>query len=402
MIEDYSCCAEKKCTFQARKKIWELNNNLHCSICGTCLTIDEQRNLLKKLYMDEKKFLDYEIHALFANNMYTENKLSGMVNSYLDKKYRAEIARYACLSEQELFPVWQEKLIAGDIYGLYWVLLTHRNLSEETFNLVVGEVHMMSHLNGGICRHERMRLQQLAEDKKKLKLRLRQSKVREKEWVAELKAARICIGKLEKQVQELQAQDITAKESKDYQTMLASLKADNEKLNIKLEETIGKCRDYKEQARELGHDNAELQRQVLQQQEMIVQLCREIKMLTGCRCYDANLPSDSGVEEDPKKGRLLMVGGNYGLNPLYRDLAENMGWEYRHHNGNLSSGRKNLMEMLKWSDFILCSLDINSHGAVHCVKDVAGKLNKEYRLLGNSSLSGVAQALADQSSMWTA
>ena len=121
MIEECCCCAEKRCTFHVRKKIWELNTNLHCSICGTCLTMEEQKNMLKKI------------------------NLSRIVNSHLDKKYRVEIARYAGLSEQELLPVWKERLAAGDIYGLYWVLLTNRRLSEETFNLVVGEVHMMSH-----------------------------------------------------------------------------------------------------------------------------------------------------------------------------------------------------------------------------------------------------------------
>ncbi|MCK9314029.1 MAG: DUF2325 domain-containing protein [Methanocorpusculum sp.] len=352
--------------------------------------------------MKEKNYRDYEIHALFANNLYTENKLSRIVNSHLDKKYRVEIARYAGLSEQELLPVWKERLAAGDIYGLYWVLLTNRRLSEETFNLVVGEVHMMSHLNGGICRHERMQLQQLEDDKKKLKLRLRQSKSRQREWVEELEAARVCIGKLEKQVQELQAKTANKEESKDYQTMLASLKAENDKLHVKLAETSSKCRDYKEQFRQLSRDNADLQRQVLQQQETIVQLCREIKMLVGCRCYNVSLPGVSGEKEESKKGKLLLVGGNCGLNPHYRDLAENMGWEYRHHDGSLNGGRQSLVEMLKWSDLILCSLDINSHGAVHCVKDVAGKLNKEYRLLGTSSLSGVVQALEEQSSMWTA
>ncbi|MGS0765499.1 DUF2325 domain-containing protein [Syntrophomonas curvata] len=389
------CKAETKSLLERRKSVWELGLNVHCSVCGTCLSVAEQRNMLKKLNLREKEYRDYEIHALFVNSLHMKNRLSLMVNAHLEKKYRLDINQYACLPEEELMSVWRKKMAEGNVCGLYWVMLTNPNLSDESINLVVGEVHMLSHLNGGICRHERMKLKRMTEEKQGLKLRLHQSKAREREWAGELEAARMCIGKLEKQIRELQAEAVTGEEAKAYRNIIDSLKKENDELHSKLAETGSKCHDYKKESRRLVKDNAALERQVLEQKETIVELCREIKKLARCNAGAVSSAEAEGGES--KKGKLLMVGGNCRLNPFYRDLAEHMGWEFRHHDGCLGGGRQSLMEMLKWSDLILCSLDINSHGAVHCVKDLAGKYDKEYRLLGSISLSRMARALAEES-----
>lgn len=394
-----TCRNNQQPGLQKRKRIWEITLNLHCSICGTCFSIEEQRRILKKLEIQEKDYRDYEIHAIFVNSLYQSNKLSYMVNSYLDKKYSYEIAAYGELSEQELGLVWQEKVREGDICGLYWVLLTKADLSEEMLNLVTGEVHMMSHLNGGICRHERMKLKKLEEEKLKLKGRIHQNKINEKSWKSELKAARVCIDKLEKQLQELQSKTIDQVESEPYQQMLDSLKAENDELRSQLIES-SKFEDYKKQYRETDKEKVRLARQVLQQKETIIQLCQEIKGMARCQvCCPAG--ALAGEELDCNKRRLLLVGGNCGLNSYYRDVIENMGWEFRQHDGRLNGGRQSLIERLKWSDLVLCSLDINSHGAVSCVKEYAGKLKKEYRLLDNSSLSSIARVLTEQTGGWS-
>lgn len=378
-----------------RRTIWELASNLHCSICGTCMSINEQRKMLKRLRIDDQNYRDYEIHAIFSNNLHRENKLSRMVNSYLNKKYRWEIERYATMEESQLMSIWQEKIKEGDICGLFWVMVTNRSISQEAANIVIGEVHMLSHLNGGICRHERMKLNQLSEERKKLKYRLHRSKIEAGKWAEELEAARVCINKLEMQVRQLQADAVSDAQSREYEKILDTLKTDNDVLRKRLNETDGRCRDYQGESRKFKKENEQLQSEVLLQKQTIVDLCREIKKLSVFKGRD-----DAGHErpaEQTRRGNLLLVGGNCGSNSHYRDLAQNLGWEYRHHSGCLGGGRQTLMDMLKWSDLILCSTDINSHGAVHCVKELAPKLNKEYCLLGNTSLSGIARVLAERS-----
>ena len=296
-----------------------------------------------------------------------------MVNYYLDKKYSYEIAAYGELSEQDLGLVWQEKVKEGNIYGLYWVLLTKSDLSEETLNLVAGEVHMMSHLNGGICRNERMKIKKLEEEKLKLKGRLHQNKTKEKNLKSELEAAKICIDKLEKQLQELQLKTTDQVNPNPYQQMLDGLKAENDKLQSQLIEGHNKLEDYKKQYRETDKEKARLARQVLQQKETIIQLCQEIKGMDRCQiCCPAGVLA--GEELECNKRRLLLVGGNCGLNPYYRDIIENMGWEFRQHDGCLNGGRQ-VNRKIEMSDLVNCVPGYNSHGAVNCVKEYAGKQN---------------------------
>lgn len=396
-----SCNSEMRSGHAQRKKLWEIPFNLHCSICGTCMSVEEQRKILKKLNVYEKGYRDYELHSLFVNSLNHLNRLSRMVNEFLDHKYRREIANYGHLQEQELAAIWWQKAAEGDVCGLYWVAVSKADLSEEILNLIIGEVHMMSHLNGDICRRERMKLKQLEEEKLKLKRRVHHYKGTEKEWKSELEAAKVCIGKIEKQLQELQSKNITCIESNSYQEAIDSLKTENEDLRLKLKENIARVQDYKKQYKQVDRERAQLEREVLQQKDTIMQLCREIKVMAGCQvCCRAGTVADEEIQSI--KGRLLLVGGNCGLNKHYRNIIENMGWEFRYHDGCLSGGRQSLIERLKWSDLILCSLDVNSHGAVNTVKEYAGKLQKEYRLLDNSSLSGVARALTEHTEVWPA
>ncbi len=376
-----------------RKKIWELPSNLHCSICGTCMTIKEQIDILKKLKINKNGYKDYEIHSIFANNLNQHNKLSQMVNDYLDKKYSDDIAQYGKMQECDILKVWEEKAREGDVCGFFWVAVSKADLSQGALNHIVGEVHMMSHLNGGMCRHERTQLKRLEEEKIKLRRRLHQDKDHEKRLKADLEAAQGCIGRLEKQIKELQLKSTNQSEYNIQKQSLDRLKEDNCELQYKLQEIDAERQDYRQQYRENEKEKIRLEREVSRQRETIMQLCQEIKVLTGGQacCADGAL-----TDEGSNKGRLLMVGGSCSLNSYYREIIENMGWEFRYHDGCLNGGRQTLIERLKWSDLILCSLDVNSHGAVNCVKEYADKLKKEYRLLHNSSLSGIARVLTEQ------
>lgn len=391
------CARQKSCGSnpRQRKMIWEVAANLHCTVCGTCMNIAEQRKLLKKLDIAAKEYRDYEIHSIFVNSLSWENKLSRMVHSYLDRKYRHELNLYELLPESELETAWREKTENGDICGLFWVMLSRNDISDELLYLVTGEVHMMSHLNGGLCRYERMQLKQAETEKQKLKLRLRENKKMERKRAAELEKAKACIGKLEKQVQELQNKCSICVETAAYQQMLTALEKENAELHQELNENSNSLQEYKKHYRLMKKDKEALEQKLRHQKNTIIQLCREINTLPGCEngCVETGRPDEKTADN---KGKLLLVGGNYGLNSYYRNIIEEMGWEYRYHDGCLNGGSQSLIEKMKSSDLILCSLDINSHGAVNCVKEYACRFKKEYRLLEKSSLSSIARVLAEQ------
>jgi hypothetical protein len=353
----------------------------------------EQRDMLKKLKVHKNDYRDYEIHSIFCNSLSKRNKLSEMVNEYLDRKYRWDIDQYGNMSDREILTAWEGKSKEGDVCGFFWVAVGKADLSQRVLNHIVGEVHMMSHLNGGTCRCERVKIKNMQEEKNKLSRRLRENKEQEKQWKADLEAAQVCIERLEKQVELLQLSNTNKSEPDADRQILDRLKEENHKLQNKIQEMEAEGVDYRRQYRQGEKEKVRLAREVFQQKETIMQLCQEIKALAG---FQACCVNRALREAKSNKGRLLMVGGNHSLNPYYREIVESMGWQYRYHDGCLQGGQQSLIERLKWSDLILCSLDVNSHGAVKCVKEYAGKLQKDYRLLPNSSLSGIARMLTEQ------
>jgi len=116
-----------------RKQLWEIDSQLLCSVCGTCLSMEEQRRLLRKLNIEEAGCLDYEIHSLVVQNGAFYNKISYQFNKLLNQKYRYEIAQYGKLNEKEFSVIWQEHYSKGDVCGLYWVGVTTGALRRALF-----------------------------------------------------------------------------------------------------------------------------------------------------------------------------------------------------------------------------------------------------------------------------
>ncbi len=377
------------------KRVWELPTHLHCSVCGTCLTMAEHRDMLSKLKLDYRELADYQIHNLFVNALSSENKLSRMADRYLNRKYRFEIRKYADLNDQEFLTAWKEKKEEGNIAGLYWAAVTSVVLDEKTLEVIIGEAHMFSHLQGMACCQANREAKTLAEENQKLKTRLRVKKEEIKKMTSELESSRLCIGRLENRLGSLAAENGAPGKNQEYLQLISDLRSENQQLELKLDDIKEKSAYYREEARKLNVQKDELENELLQQRETITQLCQEIHSLSDSQaiCSQSIMMVSP---ENPKRGRVLMVGGNSRLNPFYRQVAEDLGWDFEYHDGCLSAGRDRLEDMVKRSDLVLCSLDINSHGACHCVKQLSCKLKKECCLLTNTSLSSMARALSQR------
>jgi hypothetical protein len=93
--------------------------------------------------------------------------------------------------------------------------------------------------------------------------------------------------------------------------------------------------------------------------------------------------------------RILLVGGITRLRAMYQVLIEEMGGEFKHHDGRSQGGSRLLEGMIGWADIVLCPVDVNSHSACLGVKKVCKRMNKPYHMLPGSGVSGVARALTE-------
>jgi hypothetical protein len=377
-----------------RKRIWEIPSDFFCSVCGTCLSLDEQRAILKKLSMDPSTFTLHQIHALMVQSLHTENKLSRRLDSHLNSKYRYEISHYANYNDDQFMAVWQEHMKSGDICGLYWVAASHQDLSETTLFAIFDDVHMLSHLNGGTARKEKAECERLSELNSNLSTKLQQIKKEKKELVHRLdssekarQASELKIRKIEKTI----LADPLELESLNHK--ISELMNENLNLQNALHLVKDESRDYLEHIKGFNKEKEQLISELSAQKEINLQLYREIEsVLRHFNCDNtACTQTDCTIHLCEK--RVLIVGGLTKLRGFYRSLVESFGGQFEYHDGYLHSGERELENLIKKCDIILCPVDCNSHGACWSVKKICNRINKPYHMLPSSSLSSISQAL---------
>ena len=148
---------------QGRRKIWEFDANLHCSIIGTCLTNAELRQALVKLGLKEAETAtEHDLHksgVLFAGKRHDGAK---MLQKALDRKHRLAVNQFGrARTPDEVRSSWQDAAQRGEIPGAYWAALTHPATNDALVREISAEVHMLSHLVGAANRADIRRLRQL-------------------------------------------------------------------------------------------------------------------------------------------------------------------------------------------------------------------------------------------------
>lgn len=376
-----------------RKRLWEIPSDLFCSLCGTCLDMDEQRMILKKLNMEHRDISDHEIHKLMVKCLYSENKLSRRLDSHLNEKYRYEFSQFGSCDDAGFMAVWREHMKSGHICGLYWVALTHKSLSDLTQYHVFCDVHMLSHLNGGKSRQEKNDYARLLRVNSDMSARLKQEKKKRRELAKALDSAEKTCRDLEIRIQNLlKSPAADPRDLLKANNTIERLADQNQKLKCDLEQSETALKESLKTVQDIKKLKAGLESELWSHKEINRQLFKEIDNLINYQqCIKC-----SQTECCPNlcDKRVLIVGGLTKLKCFYREVVENHGASFEYHDGYLKSGERELEHLIKKSDIILCPVDCNSHNACLCVKKICNRVNKPYQMLASSSLSSISQALA--------
>ena len=80
---------------QTRRKMWDFDPNLHCSIIGTCLTTSELRQVLGKAgYGDMSAVTEHDVHATGVRSAGKPREGAKLVHKALDRRHRPSINRF--------------------------------------------------------------------------------------------------------------------------------------------------------------------------------------------------------------------------------------------------------------------------------------------------------------------
>ncbi|CAA2161216.1 hypothetical protein MBRA_06376 [Methylobacterium brachiatum] len=149
-----------------RDRIWELAENLHCSIVGTCLTNAEARAILAKLgRADARTISEHRLHGEIVQIAGRKDGGSRLLQKTLDRRHEREIERFdEARTADAVRALWKVSLERGEIPGAYWAAITHPATDWPLVQDIFGEVHMLSHLVGQSNRADIRRLRHLEEE----------------------------------------------------------------------------------------------------------------------------------------------------------------------------------------------------------------------------------------------
>ncbi len=390
-----------------RKKLWQIDARFHCSVIGTCLTLEELWQICRKAKISIKvPSPDYDVHRAFVSIAGASTYPSRLVHKHVDRKYQRTIQQCAKIrSAEALRTLWQEAVETGEVAGAYWVLATHPATPDDLLDQAYGEIHMLSHLAGASSRVDIQAFAVLRARAKDLEKQLADAmattrcRLREKDELIGALNARLAraLG-AERKLQEVQAR----LEALENDPISNQLRTQTEELSAKLaleraraERAETTAEDWEQFAVCSEDRNRRLARQLAEARRE-----RDVLEASLSRLLSQNYQGTCGANGSqacPNTdlcGRcILYVGGKTGQCAHFRALVERHNGRFIHHDGGREDGRLRLGSILSQADAVLCPLDCVSHDAVNRVKRFCERHTKPLVLLPRSSLSAFAWGL---------
>lgn len=386
----------------AALRFWEIDQFFKCPTLGICLTFSEQKWVLKKAGISAKRKNRFEIHEILVGSSETENRVSRQVDRLLNRKFKGEMTSLGDLNEKVFMGHWASCFYSGKYAGALWAAVTRPDLSDKCKGEIFGAVHMSMHGNAEQSARFKQRLMFHREEAVRMSVKAQEAsrsrKTVQKENAKlrkDREVLRVGLAAREKEIRQLNQ---TLSSLKSAETASA-LELENDRLSSDLAHYTEAMKEQDSLLAELMKENRQLSHALAREKEVGVSLQSELKTLIQAaslinRC-DETCPS-----YDLCQRRVLMVGGLTKMASFYRQVIEGCNGIFEYHDGYMQKGVKTLENRLKRADMVLCPVTCNSHAACALVKKLGKKHKKPVRLLANSSLSAVGEALSGKGGVY--
>lgn len=386
---------------RGRKKLWRLPQHSLCQIIGTCLNLDELVKVAaKNCYKIPDNLSDYELHKHFVSVAMYKMPITIQLQKYLDKKYAKEIRLFKPLKiYDDLLECWTTLKNKGDIAGGFWAAMTNANCCNQLIELIFGDVHMYSHLQGG---NEHTNKKNLEKSKLYLVQLQNWQQTQQKKSFEQQKADKKQIKQL---LQTLNDQKLENKRLNVLLISIESLKIPPNKRTITAELNTNKQQLKKiklmlinsnKAKQKLNHQLEDLTGQLTASQDCNQTLEQDLHFLeqglSKIPCQQ-NIQCYADCNKNLAGKNILYVGGKTCLTPLYRELVTRFKGEFIHHDGGIEDNSHILPAKLGKADMVVCPEDCISHTAYWCVKRYCKKVKKPLWILPSAGLSSFSKML---------
>lgn len=384
-----------------RKKIWDIANGYKCSLIGICLGTEELRKLGKdKVFDIHRDATDYYLHCCFIRFSDQRGEKATVLQRHLEKKFKAKARKYLkATTDEELQALWDTDLAEGRVDIAWWGILTHPEASAELLNQLYSQIHMMGHQCFRHWHKNRSRIADLEEKvvglTDTLALERQQHRQDKRSWDQEKKdlnrdmaVLRASQAKTASATEQKSApapiMDMKAVQVQALQDQISSLQGQLRAAHARLEEHAEQERQWRDEQEKLSHEIAALEK-------MIFRFSSEADPCDTCSSQ--NTGSCPGLDLCGKT--VLYVGGHHKMVARYRQLVEQCGGRFMHHDGGKETSRNLLPKMLLTADAVVCPIDCISHDACTRAKKMCKRYQKPFVPMRSSGLSALAKGLDD-------
>jgi hypothetical protein len=373
---------------QQRRKIWELEERLHCPVIGTCLTIDDLKRVMRQsgLVM-EAQASDFDFHVTLVHAASEKTRVTKNLQKLLEKRFNRHVKKLAKVSsEQELRRHWEQALADDEIPGMFWAVITHPRLTRVLSDQVYGEIHMLSHLSGQSHRKSLARIPVLEAECGELNGTLVKQKSLHEAQLAErdkrIKALESLVTKLRQELSADKEVPISP-DSKALNDRLERQQRSNEWLTQNLASTRLALDAQSTHLSALNELLEETRDQLHQSESNLSQLIEQ---------FNSEHQQDH-VAPDLAGRKVVYIGGRRSLAPHLRSVVEGCFGNFIHHDGGLEDSRANLDQKLTGADVVFCPIDCISHDACLRVKRSCKRNNTQFIPLRSSGVSSLLNGL---------
>ncbi|MGF6770760.1 hypothetical protein P3T18_003239 [Paraburkholderia sp. GAS199] len=399
---DACCSAPSKAVApntKRRARLTELDNHLHCSIIGTCLSTHELRKLVPKFTgLDRRDATDLEIHHSAVELAIDGGAGAKALHKSLDEHYAAAIRRFdQAADDVALLALWDEALKNGDIPPAYWALMTHPYATLYVRQKAFGDLHMLSHLVGAANRADIRRLVALEAENAELKEKIERQQSRLQEIGTQRDAT---IAALNEQIVQL-----TALATRQIPADDADLEAQLQRLREKLADADQRIalhtsrREAAEQrvAQEQGAAAAlrKSRDQALALLKVAQSECDALEQAT-LDASDTSGNTDGGRASlaSVRGKRIVYVGGRPGSNAALKRLVDAAGGDLVLHDGGVEDRKGLLAAALPGAHIVVFPVDCIDHDSMNTLKRVCERHQIDYHPLRTASVASFVELMA--------
>jgi hypothetical protein len=377
-------------TGSARRKLWDMGHSAACPVTGVCLEFSELLAIVRKSGLVVDGCTDYEVHSLVLQACHSRSALAEQLQRELDRRYARQIQQSQRFKTTEaLTQGWAQTNLEADWVGDFWAVLTHPRCSAELENQILGQVHMLQHQTGLASRADANKLKEVLAENQRLTQELTTTQQRLQTQAAEQASA---LQALQAECAELRARLIHAETARNLaqQNNVPAMARQPDAA------ALARQRQAEGKQRLADHNEKLLMRKLRREAEAQANAIRPTK--TGRTQVEGD-PGKGVTQDTPPSAvdltdrSVLCVGGRTQGIPIYRQVIENRGAKFMHHDGGEEDKASRLNNQLQAADVVICQVGCISHGAYWRVKEHCKRTGKPCLFVEMPSRSALERAL---------